>query len=315
MLHSLHPQPRSSNSSDTHIHLDAAVVQSACSNSQHYHDAAVTLVSVCFPGSSYWLGLCPLAKSHFHDYAQFNSFGLCWFTSNLATPRHPAWSKIPAILAAMRSQSAEYVFWSDPDTVFMNFSSHALVLPPIGIDMAYSGYFNSWFDRRCVNAAHMIFRSSSWSQALLRAVWEVYPEPRPADWWMEQASMQYILSGQRQECRNAVLSYGIEYNPSNNSWFLPMEPKFRAHPRDSCCKPQGQWAARSMRVPPRALESWPSLMPFGKTAVPTALQVPAALYQDGDLLVSFPGIHREERVRLLRNWLNRSRNLNREYKP
>lgn len=249
----------------------------------------VTIVSVCFPSDVYWRALCPLSKGNFDRYASVHGYGIQWFSHNLAAPRHPAWSKVPAILAVLRQNTVSYVVWVDSDSVFMNIRQKLTnALPPSGYHLAYAGG-GEVLAAGCIWSSQMVFRTGSWAQEFLQAVWHVYPEPEPMGFF-EQASMQYLLSGARQDqhCRWCVARQGTEYNPNNLSRLgtsqICSDSRGLRHPEDSCCKPHGKWGAHSWPIPTRI---------FGSTLRD---------YRDGDLLITFPGMRPKMRAALIRHY-------------
>jgi hypothetical protein len=71
----------------------------------------VTIVTVCTPGNAEWRRMCELMVQNCAEYAQLHGYGLMAWSINVAMPRAVLWSKIPALLYAVREASTRFVWW------------------------------------------------------------------------------------------------------------------------------------------------------------------------------------------------------------
>ena len=156
----------------------------------------ITIVTVCIGANSEWRQMCELMLNNSAVYAGLHGYGLMAWSINVAEPRHVLWSKIPALLYAVREATTSFVWWQDADSLFV--SPHRTLrslLPSGNTSLTISGDYYCY-----INSGHLMMRRNAWSATFLQRVWDIMPWPRPSA-WPEQAAMIYFISGEPQRCR------------------------------------------------------------------------------------------------------------------
>lgn len=175
----------------------------------------IAVVAGCIPEDPHYSMVCPIAKENFAAYVDYQNalktrneklrseeeaaealsmetkkyaYKLFWFDAKPtgAEDRVAAWSKVPALQAALKDPDVHFAFWIDSDSLFMNFDERLEHLLPNGENhVSFSGGPFCF-----LNAGHMMFKNDAWTETFLKEVWETYPAPRPYE---EQSAMVYVL--------------------------------------------------------------------------------------------------------------------------
>ena len=155
----------------------------------------VTIVTVCTPFGSQWRYICDVVIENCVQYAKLHGYGMMAWSINVAMERAVLWSKIPALMYAVREASTRFVWWQDADSLFVNpFQSLLPLVPKGSTSLTISGDYYCY-----VNSGHLMMRRNAWSSAFLQRVWDIMPWPRPSA-WPEQAAMIYFISGEPAHC-------------------------------------------------------------------------------------------------------------------
>lgn len=195
---------------------------------------AISIVSVCVPSSRAWEEICSLSRAHFLQYSLQHDYGLAFFETWLASQRPIQWSKIPAMLHILQCKGVHFGIWIDADSLMKSRDASILpLLPPSDKfgSISFDGGPNTECGTSCINTGHFSLRSSQMSLQYLNAAWNIYPQPSSGNWpFYEQASLQYVLLGQRwrDHCRKCI--FRCPSNPKDNASEFDSEGRV-----DSCC--------------------------------------------------------------------------------
>lgn len=125
------------------------------------------------------------------DYARRHGFHFECVRERLAQGRHPAWSKILALLPLLESGRFDWVFWVDADAVILNPTIDIRSLLPQGKDLLFATDFNG------LCAGVFAARACSWTVDFFRAVWGAgtlgHDPDGMGDKW-EQTTIKHLLS-------------------------------------------------------------------------------------------------------------------------
>jgi len=142
---------------------------------------------------------CEASERNFKQYAECHGYELDFNKQQLAAGRSAHWTKIPLIQKHLL-KGADYVFWMDADSLFMEQSLSIETL-------IATNPTSSLFLEADLNTGHFIFKNTPWSHAFLKEWYSTYPSPLP---WNDQSSLMYILGGRRPECRQSLVEGGLD---------------------------------------------------------------------------------------------------------
>lgn len=97
-------------------------------------------------------------------YCETNGYTFVCHESVLDATRHPAWSKIRAVLEALKLRN-EPVLWVDADTIPMCYDVRAESLLSEDVDLVFASDFNG------LNSGVFLARPTEWVMSFLKAVW------------------------------------------------------------------------------------------------------------------------------------------------
>ena len=238
----------------------------------------IAVATLCIGAAGQRLGF---VLHHFALYCRRHGYALEVQRTPLVASRPAHWSKLPAIRRLL--DRYDFVFWMDLDSLFTNptlkIEQAIAVLEAGPRDVLVSG------DSNIVNTGHMLFRASAWSRRLLQDAVRVYPaDIGNAD----NAALSILLAG----C-----------TPLNTS---------------------GEWQ-QCYRRSDRGYEDWPTHEAVAKADMRaiSALGVPLRIrrhvawapqrfmnsypftWKDGDWILHFAGCAEDEKVRLMKQSLER----------
>eukprot|EP00927_Polykrikos_kofoidii_P038161 TRINITY_DN3245_c1_g1_i1.p1 TRINITY_DN3245_c1_g1~~TRINITY_DN3245_c1_g1_i1.p1 ORF type:complete len:341 (-),score=24.34 TRINITY_DN3245_c1_g1_i1:237-1259(-) len=164
--------------------------------------ARIGLVSDCHYKRPAGQQMCEVTLANFRKYCEkwgYRPFLNIDINETKMAGRDRPWAKVLLILSALGTDGIDYVFWSDADSLIMDFSRPLDEFLPTGdAQLTVTG------DSNCVlNSGHMLLKRSEWTTALLEEVWSTFPGPEPRV-WAEQTSMIWILTGRQPRCRADV---------------------------------------------------------------------------------------------------------------
>mmetsp|Transcript_75059 Transcript_75059/g.125085 ORF Transcript_75059/g.125085 Transcript_75059/m.125085 type:complete len:344 (+) Transcript_75059:45-1076(+) len=217
----------------------------------------ITITSFCTvlpgPRQLMWKEVCNLGYNNHLRYATRHGYAYrffaCGYFSSL-TERHPVWWKLPFLLNVIRNPAVRFAFWVDADSLFMNMNKNlTFLLPPWRKHITFSP------DLHCsVNAGQMMLAASHWSEMLLHKWWDIDPPPFP-ELWREQASLMYLLSGERSHCRKSVWDpKGV--GPTCFEGKPCSSHDSDGHPHDCCRNVSGYWANHAVQLAKVDMNAW-----------------------------------------------------------
>jgi hypothetical protein len=98
------------------------------------------------------------------EYARRHGYECRVHERSLDPDRHPAWSKLLAVRAAMKEKPGAWIMWVDADAVVVNHRIRAETLVPKGFEVVFGSDFNG------LNSGIFLIRSSEWSLRFLDSV-------------------------------------------------------------------------------------------------------------------------------------------------
>ncbi len=124
-------------------------------------------------------------------YAGRHGFHFECVRQRLVRDRHPAWSKIPALLRLLESGLFDWVFWVDADAAILNPAIDIRSLLPAGKDLLFASDFNG------LCAGVFAARACNWTIDFFRAVWGAgtlgHDPDGMGDKW-EQTTIKHLLA-------------------------------------------------------------------------------------------------------------------------
>eukprot|EP00299_Pterocystis_sp_00344_P009019 c3652_g1_i1.p1 GENE.c3652_g1_i1~~c3652_g1_i1.p1 ORF type:complete len:317 (-),score=58.48 c3652_g1_i1:114-1064(-) len=150
--------------------------------------ANITIVSVCAD-----LSFCDIAEKNFRRYAECHGYQLSFIKKKIGdSSRSPHWTKIKAVQGEIE-KGAQYVFWMDADSLFMDFST--------GIESLLTQTSHDMWAEADLNTGHFLVKNTPWTKQFLQEWFDTYPSPRP---WNDQSSLMWLVGGKRPDCREEL---------------------------------------------------------------------------------------------------------------
>ena len=124
------------------------------------------------------------------DYAQRHRYACHVHERSLDATRHPSWSKLLAVRAALAEKPGAWVMWIDADAVVVNHRIRAETLVPKGFEVVFGSDFNG------LNSGIFLIRSSEWSLRFLDTVYflgDLTHDPDGFGPKWDQNTFKYVL--------------------------------------------------------------------------------------------------------------------------
>ncbi len=144
-------------------------------------------------------------------YCQKHGYDFIYLEEPLDPDRHPAWQKILLCQKALSTNKYKWVFWSDADSLFMNF---AIKLEEL-IDENYN--FIVCEEGDFVNTGQFFIKNCRWSSSFLRAVYAQKEFINDHGWWEQRAVVKLLEKTSRFKLPTKIVPNRL-FNSFRSGW-------------------------------------------------------------------------------------------------